>query len=62
MMQQGDGTMARKIADGLCPKCEVQMRFNTDGLEDDYMSCPVCNLVMVTPREMELDIIVELEA
>lgn len=62
MMERGDGTMARRIADGLCPKCEVQMKLNTDGLEDDYMSCPVCKLVMVTPRTMELDIVVELEA
>ena len=62
MVEQGDGTMARRIADGLCPKCEVQMKFNTDGLEDDYMSCPVCKLVMVTPRAMELDVVVELEA
>ena len=62
MIERGDGTIASKIADGLCPKCEVQMKFNTDGLEDDYMSCPVCKLVMVTPREMELDIVVELEA
>lgn len=62
MMQQGDGTLGRKIADGVCPKCEVLMKFNTDGLEEDYMSCPVCNLVMVTPKSVELDIVVELEA
>ena len=61
MMQEGNGTLQRRIADGLCPKCEVEMKFNTDGLEDDYMSCPVCNLVMMTPRAMELDIVVELE-
>ena len=61
MMQEGNGTLQRRIADGLCPKCEVEMKFNTDGLEDDYMSCPVCNLVMMTPRVMELDIVVELE-
>jgi len=61
MIEQGDGTLQRRIVDGLCPKCEVEMKFNTDGLEDDYMSCPVCNLVMMTPRAMELDIVVELE-
>jgi hypothetical protein len=62
MMQQGDGSLQRRIVDGLCPKCEVQMKFNTDGLEEDYMSCPVCKLVMVTPRTTELEILVELES
>lgn len=61
MIEQGDGTLQRRINDGLCPKCEVEMKFNTDGLEEDFMSCPVCNLVMMTPRAMELDIVVELE-
>lgn len=61
MIEQGDGIMQRRINDGLCPNCEAAMQFNSDGLEQDYMSCPVCKLEMLTPRSRELDIVVELE-
>jgi len=61
MMQEGDGTMARFIANGLCPKCESEMKFKSDGLEEDSMICPVCKLEMLTPRHSELEILVELE-
>ena len=59
--EQGDGSWQRKIDSGLCPRCESVMRHMSDGLEDDYMSCYTCNLVMLTPRWKELDIVVELE-
>jgi len=61
MIQEGDGKMARRILDGLCPKCETEMSFRSDGLEEDSMVCPVCKLEMLTPRHNELQIVVELE-
>lgn len=61
MISEGDGSFQRRINDGLCPKCEVEMQFTTDGLEEDFMTCPVCSLTMLTRRAAELDIVVELE-
>lgn len=61
MIQEGDGRLARRISDGLCPRCECEMSFMSDGLEEDYMMCKVCNLQMLTPMHSELEIIVELE-
>lgn len=61
MIQEGDGNMARFISYGQCPKCESKMDFKSDGLEEDFMVCPVCKLEMLTPRHNELEILVELE-
>ena len=61
MQQEGDGSWQRKIDAGLCPRCESTMRHMSDGLEQDYMSCYTCNLVMLTPTYNELEIVVELE-
>jgi len=61
MIQQGDGSWQKKISMGLCPRCDSQMKHITDGIDDDYMDCNVCNLTMLTPRYNELQIIVELE-
>jgi hypothetical protein len=60
-MQEGDGTMARLMSYGLCPKCETEMQFKSDGLEEDSMVCSVCKLEMLTPRHSEMEIVVELE-
>jgi len=61
MIQEGDGKIARRISDGVCPKCETQMNFKSDGFEEDYMVCGTCNLQMLTPRHAEMEIVVELE-
>ena len=61
MIQEGDGKMARLMSYGLCPKCETEMQFKSDGLEEDFMVCPVCKLEMLTPRRSEMEIVVELE-
>ena len=62
MIQEGDGRMARLLDYGMCPKGETEMRFKSDGFEEDSMVCPVCKLEMLTPRHNELEIIVQLEA
>jgi len=61
MIQEGDGKMARLMSYGLCPKCETEMQFKSDGLEEDFMVCPVCKLEVLTPRHSEMEIVVELE-
>ena len=61
MIQEGDGKMARLMSYGLCPKCETEMQFKSDGLEEDSMVCSVCKLEMLTPRHSAMEIVVELE-
>ncbi len=61
MYDEGDGTLQRKIDSGRCPKCSSNMSFKENDSKQDYMSCRVCGLVMLTPRSVELDIVVELD-
>jgi len=37
------------------------MTFKDNDTKQDYMSCNVCGLVMLTPRSVELDVVVELD-
>ena len=42
-ISQGDGTMAQAIRDGLCPRCQTQMRpVEVHG----HTQCAVCHLVI----------------
>ena len=43
MIQQGDGEMSRRIADGLCPRCQTVMPpVDVHG----HLQCSVCHLVI----------------
>ncbi len=42
-ISQGDGTMAQAVRDGLCPRCQTQMRpIEVHG----HTQCAVCHLVI----------------
>ena len=39
MIEQGDGSMARRLQDGTCPKCHAQLK-----QDEEVLLCEVCEL------------------
>lgn len=39
MIEQGDGSMARRLQDGTCPRCHSQLKQN-----EEVLVCEVCEL------------------
>ena len=39
MIEQGDGSMARRLQDGTCPKCHAQLK-----RDEEVLLCEVCEL------------------
>ena len=39
MIENGDGSMARRLQDGTCPKCHAQLK-----RDDEVSVCIVCKL------------------
>ncbi len=49
MIVQGDGTLARRIRDGLCPQCESLLTRTND---QEEIKCKTCGLVMGTTQTL----------
>lgn len=43
---QGDGTFAKRIAAGKCPKCKTVFTMPDSYDQDDYWECTTCSLKM----------------
>lgn len=39
MIEQGDGSMARRLQDGTCPRCHAQLK-----QDEEVLLCEVCEL------------------
>ena len=39
MIEQGDGSMARRLQDGTCPRCHAQLK-----RDEEVLLCEVCEL------------------
>lgn len=39
MIEQGDGSMARRLQDGTCPRCHAQLK-----QDEEVLVCEVCEL------------------
>jgi len=39
MIEQGDGSMARRLQDGTCPRCHAQLK-----RDEEVFLCEVCEL------------------
>ncbi len=40
MIEQGDGSMARRLQDGTCPRCHAQLKQQ----DEEVLLCEVCEL------------------
>jgi ribosomal protein L37AE/L43A len=46
MIEEGDGTFAKRIRDGKCPKCKTGFSFVHSHDQGEYWECPTCKLKM----------------
>ena len=46
MIEEGDGTFAKRIKDGKCPKCKTGFSFVHSHDQGEYWECPTCKLKM----------------
>jgi uncharacterized protein YbaR (Trm112 family) len=53
VIQAGDGKMAQRMADGLCPVCETALSFLRDEGHKVEGQCPTCNLKIVEYRSRD---------
>ena len=55
MIVKGDGTIAKRIAAGKCPKCKTSFKsFNHSYDEGDYWECITCGLKMKHEPEAQI--------
>ncbi len=55
MIEQGDGEMARRIADGLCPACKTALVFLRDDGHKAEAHCKTCGLKIVEAKGSKRD-------
>lgn len=48
MIEQGDGSMARRLQDGTCPKCHAQLK-----QDEEVLLCEVCELQIKERKDDE---------
>ena len=48
MIEQGDGSMARRLQDGTCPKCHAQLK-----RDEEVLLCEVCELQIKERKDDE---------
>ena len=48
MIEQGDGSMARRLQDGTCPRCHAQLK-----RDEEVLLCEVCELQIKERKDDE---------